>query len=395
MASSTSANAIPVFSGENFDFWSIKIKTILRAYDLWEVVENGIPKAAAPLKEKTKAAESTTTTTTKSESSPTTVPMKEWQKKDADALAKIHLAVSDSIFPRFMNSTSAKEAWDTLQDEFKGTVKIRAVKLQTPRRDFENLRMTERETIKDFSSREIEIVNQMKSYGGNITNQRVIEKFLISLTEKFDSVVNIIEETRNLSELSVTELVSSLQVHEQRISRRTEVFIEGAFQSKHKNKFQPKCGKSQRRQGNSKEGENKGKFPPCGICQKSSHQEKDCWQKGKPRCKNCKKFGHTDQTCRLKQQQQTGVSETQEAENQIFYACHSATAKKDDVWLIDSGCTNHMAKNPTFFTQIDTTIKVPVENVWQPLTNNFVCRKYKLSNENKQSHNNTQSNNSK
>ncbi|GAV85184.1 DUF4219 domain-containing protein [Cephalotus follicularis] len=115
MASSTSANAIPVFSGENFDFWSIKIKTILRAYDLWEVVENGIPKAAAPLKEKTEAAESTTTTTTKSESSPTTVPMKEWQKKDTDALAKIHLAVSDSIFPRIMNSTSAKEAWDTLK----------------------------------------------------------------------------------------------------------------------------------------------------------------------------------------------------------------------------------------------------------------------------------------
>ncbi|GAV79344.1 DUF4219 domain-containing protein/UBN2 domain-containing protein, partial [Cephalotus follicularis] len=191
----------------NFDFWSIKIKTILRAYDLWEVVENGIPKAAAPLKEKTEAAESTTTTTTKSESSSTTVPMKEWQKKDADALAKIHLAVSDSIFPRIMNSTSAKEAWDTLQDEFKGTVKIRAIKLQTLRRYFENLRMTEGETIKDFSSRAIEVVNQMKSYGGNITNQRVIEKFLISLTEKFDSVVNIIEETRNLSELSVTELV--------------------------------------------------------------------------------------------------------------------------------------------------------------------------------------------
>ncbi|GAV70933.1 DUF4219 domain-containing protein/UBN2 domain-containing protein, partial [Cephalotus follicularis] len=306
----------------NFDFWSIKIKTILRAYDLWEVVENGIPKAAAPLKEKTEAAESTTTTTTKFESSPTTVPMKEWQKKDADALAKIHLAVSDFIFPRIMNSTSAKEAWDTLQDEFKGIVKIRAIKLQTLRRDFENLRMTEGETIKDFSSRAIEVVNQMKSYGGNITNQRVIEKFLISLTEKFDSVVNIIEETRNLSELSVTELVGSLQAHEQRISRSTEVSIEGAFQSKHKNKFQPK---------------------------------------GKPRCKNCKKFCHTDQTCKLKQQQQAGVSETQEAENQIFYACHSATAKIDDVWLIDSGCTNHMAKNPTFFTQIDTTIKVPIQ----------------------------------
>ncbi|GAV84069.1 DUF4219 domain-containing protein [Cephalotus follicularis] len=42
-----------VFSGENYDFWSIKLKTILRAYELWEVVESGNPQTVetTPTKE--------------------------------------------------------------------------------------------------------------------------------------------------------------------------------------------------------------------------------------------------------------------------------------------------------------------------------------------------------
>lgn len=35
--------------------------------------------------------------------------------------------------------------------------------------------------------------------------------------------------------------------------------------------------------------------------------------------------------------------------------------KKDDEWLIDNSCTNHIAKSQTFFTHIDPTIKVSVK----------------------------------
>lgn len=209
--------------------------------------------------------------------------MKEWLKKDADALAKIHAAVSDSIFPRIMNSTSAKQAWETLRDEFQGTAKVRAVRVQSLRRDFENLRMKEGESIKNFSSRVIELVNQMKAYGKEITKQTVIEKIMNSLTEKFDSVVSIIEESKDLSQL--TELMGSLQAYEQRISRRFEATREGAFPSQHKNRFSTKgkrFNKGKSGASSSKEGEYQNKFPPCGVCKKTSHLEKNCWQKGKP-----------------------------------------------------------------------------------------------------------------
>ena len=32
---------IPAFDGENFDFWSVKMRTIFIYMDFWDLVENG------------------------------------------------------------------------------------------------------------------------------------------------------------------------------------------------------------------------------------------------------------------------------------------------------------------------------------------------------------------
>ena len=45
---------------------------------------------------------------------------------------------------------------------------MRSIKLQSLRGDFENLKMKKGELMKDYFSKVIEIVNQMKSYGENI-----------------------------------------------------------------------------------------------------------------------------------------------------------------------------------------------------------------------------------
>ncbi|KAL8132856.1 hypothetical protein AgCh_008366 [Apium graveolens] len=134
-----------------------------------------------------------------------------------------------------MNATSAKEAWDILKAEFEGNEKTTAMKLQSLRREFENLKMKDSEIIKDYSSQIIRLVNELKSNGENVTDQRVVEKILVSLSEKFDTVVTVIEESKDLTQLTVSKLIASLQIYEGRMSRRNEASGEGAFQSKHKN----------------------------------------------------------------------------------------------------------------------------------------------------------------
>lgn len=53
------------------------------------------------------------------------------------------------------------------------------------------------------------------------------------------------------------------------------------------------------------------------------------------------------------------MSETIKENDQLFLASQVDPNQKD-AWLIDSGCTNHMSKHSEVFTEIDSSIKVPV-----------------------------------
>lgn len=94
---SASQTMIPTFKGENYQFWSIKMKTLFLSYDLWELVENGY---AEPNDQDTRS-----TTEQQAE-------LKEKQKKEAKALYFIQQALDDTIFPRILAATTSKAAWE-------------------------------------------------------------------------------------------------------------------------------------------------------------------------------------------------------------------------------------------------------------------------------------------
>jgi gag-polypeptide of LTR copia-type len=68
----------------------------------------------------------------------------------------------------------------------------------------------------------IELVNQIKSLGENSGDKSVCEKILISLSLKYNNITVIIEEIKYLSTLNVHDLMGSLEMHEQRMSRNDE-----------------------------------------------------------------------------------------------------------------------------------------------------------------------------
>jgi hypothetical protein len=60
----------------------------------------------------------------------------------------------------------------------------------------------------------IEIVNLMKNCGENISDQMVVEKVLRSLSPKFDFIVVVIQEAKDVKTMKIEELQSSLEAHE-------------------------------------------------------------------------------------------------------------------------------------------------------------------------------------
>ncbi|GAV69836.1 UBN2 domain-containing protein [Cephalotus follicularis] len=109
--------------------------------------------------------------------------------KNFKAFSFLHSAGSDTLFPRIVFVSTAKETWDTLKEEFQGSVRTKAIHILYLRRDFANLRKKDSESIKDFVSKIMKMVNHMMIYGEIFKDKGVEEIILINLPEKFDSKI--------------------------------------------------------------------------------------------------------------------------------------------------------------------------------------------------------------
>ncbi|KAG6511143.1 hypothetical protein ZIOFF_029198 [Zingiber officinale] len=332
-----SPGQVPIFEGEYYEYWNSQMETFFESVDLWEVINGELTPPDEGDENFAKL-------------------QKEFKKKDAKALRYIQQGIGKTIFPRIFGVKSALEAWEILRLEFEGTEKTIALKLQSLWRNFDNLKMGEQEMVHDFSSRTAEIVNQIKSCGDTIEDKRVVGKMLRSLPSKFDHVAAAIEESKDLSKITMYELTGSLLAHEQRINRSSDSLTEQAFESKQvpKSKYNNK-GKWRNNNRENKQSQNSDNNGGCIICKKTNHVSKDCFHK----CKRCKIPNHSQRDCWFQNKEKNKGKEEAKFSNEtkeeiLFYS--SANQPSKSVWYLDSGCSNHMTGNRDTFVKLDPNI---------------------------------------
>jgi hypothetical protein len=98
MMSVNTLPSYPIFNGENYDFWAIKMKGYLQAIDLWDTVESGFTQRDTSTMEEAEMKE-----------------YKEKELKHFKALSFLHTAVFETIFPRIMTCKTAKEVGTSWQ----------------------------------------------------------------------------------------------------------------------------------------------------------------------------------------------------------------------------------------------------------------------------------------
>ena len=123
----------PIFNGENYQLWVVRMETYLEALDLWEAIEEDYEVPPLP----------TNPTLTQIKSH------KERKTKKSKAKACLFTAVSTTVVTRIMSLKSAKDVWDYLKEEYAGDERIRGMQSLNLIREFELQRMKESETIKE------------------------------------------------------------------------------------------------------------------------------------------------------------------------------------------------------------------------------------------------------
>ncbi|KAA8546721.1 hypothetical protein F0562_003142 [Nyssa sinensis] len=114
-----------------------------------------------------------------------------------------------------MACETPKEIWEKPREEYEGRQRVKNVKLLTLKKEFEMHKMKERETVKEYAWKLMEIVNKIKLFGEPFPDSKIVEKMLISLPSK-----------------------------DQRTSLRDDETVEGAFQARQKWKHQGKGNKN-------------------------------------------------------------------------------------------------------------------------------------------------------
>ncbi|XP_019435024.1 PREDICTED: uncharacterized protein LOC109341542 [Lupinus angustifolius] len=145
---------------------------------------------------------------------------RECKKRDCKTLFLIHQCVDEANFEKISSAKTAKEAWENLEISYAGAEKVKKVKLQTLRREYELVQMKESDSISYYFTKIRSLTNLMKGCGEVMRDQLVVEKVLRTLTPRFDHIVVVIEESKDLEVFKIDELQSSLEAHEQRIKER-------------------------------------------------------------------------------------------------------------------------------------------------------------------------------
>ncbi|XP_020243630.1 uncharacterized protein LOC109821884 [Asparagus officinalis] len=206
MAFNNLSLSYPILNGDNYQSWAIKMKSHLKVLSLWEVVEGDYEPTPLP-------------------QNPTVKQIKkhdEEKAKKPKALSCIHSAVSDGIFTSIMTCESPKEAWEMLKEDFKDNDQTKLMQVLNLKREFQMQKMKKGETIKEYVGKLMAIVNKIRLLGEIFLNERVVDKILVTVPERYESKISSLEDSKDLSKVTLVDLVNALSAVDQRRSMREE-----------------------------------------------------------------------------------------------------------------------------------------------------------------------------
>ena len=144
------------------------------------------------------------------------------RKLDRRAMAVIYSAVPKDVLAQLDNNVTAKETWESLRTMNVGMERVKKVKIQTLKREFEMLTMRDEDSITDSARKLTRLVGHMQSLGEKISKGIIVSKLLRATPPKCDPITSFMDQFGDLDSITLDEAIGSLKIHEDKLRDREE-----------------------------------------------------------------------------------------------------------------------------------------------------------------------------
>ncbi|GJT91443.1 retrovirus-related pol polyprotein from transposon TNT 1-94 [Tanacetum coccineum] len=367
----------PLFESDSFIYWKNRFETYVKSkdLDLWHVITNGdfqpiIQNLETKLDEVVPFAKQTD-------------DIKRRLAKNNEAKMVIYNALPRKEYERIFMCNTAKEIWKTLLITHQGNSQVKDNKIDLLVQQYEQFVISEDESIDSAFARFNTIITSLKALDEGYSSKNYVRKFLRALHPKWRAKVTAIEESKDLTSLSLDELIGNLKVHEMIIKKDSEIVKakverkylalkakkessdeecstsgsedeEYAMAVRDFKKFFKRRGRFVRQPQNdkktfqrSRDDKNGKSERKCFRCGDPNHLIRECPKP--PRDKNQRAFVGGSWSDSGEEDDEKIQDETclvAQAPNEI---CLGVNLEPDE-WIKDSGCSKHMTGNRKLFS---------------------------------------------
>jgi hypothetical protein len=262
-------------------------------------------------------------------------PEARWTKQENQIKQVLCSTLPDTAFNRIKNSTTIKDAWDTLKRVYEDRSKALVADII---RRFRNKRCEEAKSVRTHFESLADLREQLVAMGKAVGDEDYTDTLLASLPPSYDSAVSSISASAHLSTVTLTaEIFEQLIIDEfecrQVKDKRSESKDEALYADSSKKK-----GKDKRN-------------VECFNCHKKGHYKSECWAKGGGEEGKGPKRGKN-----AKDKAAPAVEDASEA----WAAIEDELEPEDDLWVIAAAAADgiptkvHQARPGTSFELYDS-----------------------------------------
>ena len=126
------------------------------------------------------------------------------------------------MLPLIAEKETSAEAWEAIKTNRLGDDRIKEVRVQTLKSEFDRLQMKNTESVDDFALRMKSITNEICLLGEKFEESNAVRKFLRAVPSKFLEIASAIEQFGDLKAMTMDELTGRLKAHEERLRGSNE-----------------------------------------------------------------------------------------------------------------------------------------------------------------------------